>query len=177
MLQAAPLVWQQHPDVHFAFVGPRTDYSRRLFGRQSDPRIHEVDAVDVQAKSDLLSAATELCVPSSQEAFGGVIVEAWSYGRPVVVGRPRRLDVVAEGDDGSSCRGDRPIVAERLRPAGRPGPRRAMGASGARKVGRGTPGIASPSGRWRSTASCCDPDDPAQPALAQRRTLVLATWR
>ena len=137
VLQAAPLVWKQHPDVHFAFVGPRTDYSRRLFARESDPRIHEIDAVDVQAKSDLLSAATALCVPSSQEAFGGVIVEAWSYGRPVVVGpAPAASDVVSEGEDGFLVpEATGPIVAERLT-ALLDDPARAeqMGANGARKV-------------------------------------------
>ena len=101
VLQAAPLVWRHHPGVHFAFVGPRTEYSRHLFAQQKDPRIHEYDTVDVQEKTDLLSACEMLCVPSSQESFGGVIVEAWTQGRPVVVGpAPAAVDVVASGKDG-----------------------------------------------------------------------------
>jgi glycosyltransferase involved in cell wall biosynthesis len=101
VLQAAPLVWRNHPRVHFAFVGPRTACSRHLFAQQTDPRIHEYDTVDIQEKTDLLSACEMLCVPSSQESFGGVIVEAWTQGRPVVVGpAPAAFDVVAEGEDG-----------------------------------------------------------------------------
>jgi glycosyltransferase involved in cell wall biosynthesis len=137
VLQAAPLVWRHHPDVHFAFVGPRTDYSRRLFAQQTDARIHEVDAVDVQEKSDLLSACTVLSVPSSQEAFGGVIVEAWSYGRPVVVGpAPAAADVVTEGEDGLLVpEATGPVVAERLlRLLDDPDRALAMGENGARKV-------------------------------------------
>jgi glycosyltransferase involved in cell wall biosynthesis len=137
LLQAAPLVWRRHPDVHFAFVGPRTEHSRRLFGGASDPRIHEIDAVSLEDKTSLLRACEVLCVPSSQEAFGGVIVEAWSQGRPVVVGpAPAAFDVVSEGDDGWLVReATGEAVAERLgRLLDDPARATAMGARGAEKV-------------------------------------------
>jgi len=137
VLQAASLVWQRHPDVHFAFVGPRTPYSQRLFARTSDPRIHEIDAVTLQDKTNLLAACEVLCVPSSQEAFGGVIVEAWSHRRPVVVGpAPAAFDVVADGQDGLLVpEATGPAVAERLnRLLDDPALAAAMGARGAEKV-------------------------------------------
>jgi glycosyltransferase involved in cell wall biosynthesis len=42
-----------------------------------------------------------LCVPSSQESFGGVLVEAWAMGKPVVAGpAPAAAEVIADGQDG-----------------------------------------------------------------------------
>jgi glycosyltransferase involved in cell wall biosynthesis len=137
LLQAAPIVWRRHPDVHFVFVGPRTPYSQRLFARTIDPRVHEIDAVSLQDKTSLLRACEVLCVPSSQEAFGGVIVEAWSQGRPVVVGpAPAAFDVVSDGEDGllvPEATGE--AVAERLgRLLDDPARAAAMGARGAQKL-------------------------------------------
>jgi glycosyltransferase involved in cell wall biosynthesis len=101
MLAAAPLVWRRRPEVRFVFVGPRTPYSRRLFRHVSDARILELDAVDLPAKTDALAACTVLCVPSTQESFGGVYTEAWSLGKPVIgTGIPAVREVISEGEDG-----------------------------------------------------------------------------
>jgi glycosyltransferase involved in cell wall biosynthesis len=101
LLEAAPYVWQRHPDVQFVFVGPRTRSSQSLFARVSDPRVREFGAVSVQDKTDLLAACEHLCVPSSQESFGGVLVEAWAMGKPVVAGpAAAAAEVIADGDDG-----------------------------------------------------------------------------
>src|SRR5262249_8977579 len=50
LLAAAHLVWRERPEVTFAFLGPRTPASRRAFSRVSDPRILELDTVDLQTK-------------------------------------------------------------------------------------------------------------------------------
>jgi glycosyltransferase involved in cell wall biosynthesis len=101
LLAATELVWKDHPDVRFVFVGPRTDWSRRLFARVHDPRVLNLGQVDLEAKTSALAACELLCVPSAQESFGGVFVEAWTMGKPVVGGRiPPVASLVDEGVDG-----------------------------------------------------------------------------
>ena len=101
VLEAARSVWQRHGDVHFVFIGPQTAYSKRLFSGYNDPRIHNLGCVDLAAKTAALAACEFLCLPSMQESFGGVFVEAWSLGKAVIGGRiPPIACVVDEGRDG-----------------------------------------------------------------------------
>ena len=83
LLTTAPLVWQKIPEAQFVFVGPSVAKSEQYFKNQ-DPRIHRLGAVDIQQKTNLLAACTLLCVPSSQESFGGVYTEAWHFAKPVI---------------------------------------------------------------------------------------------
>jgi len=72
-----------------------------LFASVSDRRVLELDQVDLQTKTDALAACSMLCVPSTQESFGGVYTEAWSLGKPVIAAdTPVSREVVADGDDG-----------------------------------------------------------------------------
>lgn len=101
LLTAASMVWRRIPDTRFIFVGPRTPYSRRLFDDFTDRRIVELDSVDQQTKTDALAACDVLCVPSTQESFGGVYTEAWSLAKPVVAADiPATREVVSDGEDG-----------------------------------------------------------------------------
>ncbi len=101
LLEAAPLVWKDLPEATFAFVGPRTSHSRRLFRSVRDRRVVELPAVDLQEKTDALMACDLLCLPSSQESFGAVFVEAWMSGKPVIGARiPAVAEVVSDGSDG-----------------------------------------------------------------------------
>jgi glycosyltransferase involved in cell wall biosynthesis len=84
LLTAATQVWAQAPETRFVFVGPRTPESRRRFASVQDPRILELDAVDLQTKTDALAAADVFCLPSREESFGGVYTEAWALGKPVI---------------------------------------------------------------------------------------------
>jgi glycosyltransferase involved in cell wall biosynthesis len=116
LLQAAREVWRSHPEARFVFLGPRTAYSRKLFAGATDARIVERDAVDLQVKTDALAACDVLCVPSTQESFGGVFTEAWAMGRPVVGGDiPAVREVIADGDDGFLVPQDPRMIADRLR--------------------------------------------------------------
>jgi glycosyltransferase involved in cell wall biosynthesis len=136
--EAASLVWRTYPDARFAFVGPRTDHSRRLFARETDPRIHEADAVDLQEKTDALAACDVLCLPSTQESFGGTFTEAWSLGRPVLgADIPAVREVVDDGTDGFLVSPTPAAIAERLvRLLSDPVLRRQMGDAGRAKVDR-----------------------------------------
>lgn len=60
-----------------------------------------IDDADEICKRDLLDAMSALALPSRTDSFGIVILEAWSYGKPVVVadaGGPG--EVVRDGVDG-----------------------------------------------------------------------------
>jgi glycosyltransferase involved in cell wall biosynthesis len=79
LLAAAPLVWQQHPEVRFAFVGPGAPLE------SSDRRVLDVGRVSDQERAWWLGRATMLCLPSAGESFGLVVPEAWSRGVPAIV--------------------------------------------------------------------------------------------
>jgi glycosyltransferase involved in cell wall biosynthesis len=114
LLAAAPRVWRRHPEVTFAFVGPPVGRSERAF-RDADPRVRRLGIVDLQVKTDALAACDVLCVPSTQESFGTVLTEAWSFGKPVVGGDcPATREVVDDGVDGLLVAQDADAIAERL---------------------------------------------------------------
>ncbi|NMC53992.1 MAG: glycosyltransferase family 4 protein [Chloroflexi bacterium] len=101
LLDATEKVWKKYPETQFWFIGPRTDFSRKLFQQVADPRILELDSVPLQEKTDALAACTLLCVPSAQESFGGVYTEAWSLGKPVIgCPIPAVSEVVNAGENG-----------------------------------------------------------------------------
>lgn len=136
LLKAMPLVWRACPETRFAFLGPRTTASRRLFDTIADPRVLELDEVDLQEKTDALSACDVLCVPSSQESFGGVFTEAWSLGKPVVGGDiPAVRDVIDHEQDGLLTAPEpRGIAAALTRLLAAPDLRAEMGRRGRDKV-------------------------------------------
>lgn len=101
LVNAAPYVWRHHPDVHFVFIGPPSGYSQKLFSRVRDKRLVNLGSVDLETKTSALAACDLLCLPSAQESFGGVFVEAWMHRKAVVGGRiPPIADVIDEGRDG-----------------------------------------------------------------------------
>jgi glycosyltransferase involved in cell wall biosynthesis len=117
LLQAARDVWQRHPEVGFVFVGPRTGHSRTIFRDVRDNRVRELGVIDLQDKTDMLAASELVCVPSSQESFGGVLVEAWAAGKPVIAGpAPASAEVIEDGVDGFFLHEQSTsLIVERLR--------------------------------------------------------------
>ncbi len=115
LLHAAPRVWARFPETRFAFIGPRTRHSRALFRQVRDPRILEIGVVDRTIKTNALAACDMLCVPSLQESFGAVFVEAWMMGKPVIGGEAPALgDVICEGVDGFRVAQNPALLAERI---------------------------------------------------------------
>ena len=101
LLEATSLVWEKHPDVTFVFVGPQSSYSKTIFASATDPRIRNLGEVSLETKTSALAACEFLCLPSSQESFGGVYVEAWAMGKAVIGGRiPPIAELISEGEDG-----------------------------------------------------------------------------
>ncbi len=115
LVGAARLVWQQWPQARFIFIGPRTGYSQKFFARHRDPRLIELGPVDLQQKTDALAACSLLCLPSTQESFGGVFTEAWSFARPVIgADIPAIREVIDDGLNGYLVSPSAGALAERL---------------------------------------------------------------
>ncbi len=138
LLQAAPLVWNTAPEAHFVFIGPPVGQSEHHFASYADPRIHHLGRVGLQDKTNALAACTLLCVPSTQESFGGVYTEAWSFRKPVIgCPIPAVSEVIHNGVDGFLVEQQAPQIAERIREMLlHPAQAQAMGQAGYQKVAR-----------------------------------------
>lgn len=115
ILQAAPIVWKEHPEVKFLFMGPYMPDSRNLFREIRDTRVLNLGAVDLETKTSALAACEFLCMPSAQESFGGVYVEAWSLRKAVIGGRIGPIAcVIDHGRDGLLSSQDPHELAEAI---------------------------------------------------------------
>jgi glycosyltransferase involved in cell wall biosynthesis len=120
----------------FVFAGPHTTYSERLFRSTHDPRIINLGPVDLRTKTAALAACEFLCLPSEQESFGGVYVEAWSMRKAVIAGRIGPLScVVEDGTDGLLSSQDPEELASAVQSLlSNPAAATAMGEAGYKKV-------------------------------------------
>jgi glycosyltransferase involved in cell wall biosynthesis len=84
ILKAARLVWEKLPETRFFFAGPMEWGVEELFQRYKDHRIIIVGPLELHEKSAALKACNVLCVPSVTESLGGIYLEAWFYGKPVI---------------------------------------------------------------------------------------------
>lgn len=136
VLQAARWVWQRVPEMHFVFIGPAVGRSERDFEAMQDRHIHRPGEVDLQEKTNALAACTLLCVPSTQESFGGVYTEAWSFGKPVIgCNIPAVAEVITDGVDGYLVAQEPAQIAESIcHLLLHPRQAQAMGEAGQRKV-------------------------------------------
>lgn len=115
VLEAAPAVLKEHPDITFVFAGPQTKYSKAIFASVKDQRIRNVGSLSLEMKTSALAACEFLCLPSSQESFGGVYVEAWAQKKAVIGGRiPPIAELVREGEEGILSSQDPAELAERI---------------------------------------------------------------
>jgi glycosyltransferase involved in cell wall biosynthesis len=94
LLAAFPTVRRDLPEALLVTIGAGAS-------RASGNGILDLGEVDQQTKADALAACDVFCMPSSGEAFGIVYVEAWSYGKPVIVGpAPAARELVDDGQTG-----------------------------------------------------------------------------
>ena len=115
LLEATALVWRKHTDTHFVFIGPSVGNSERYFKRAEGSRIHRLGTVDLQTKTDALAACDTLCLPSTQESFGGVFAEAWTQGKPVIgCPIPAVREVVDDGVNGLLVKQDPAEIADAI---------------------------------------------------------------
>jgi glycosyltransferase involved in cell wall biosynthesis len=96
VLAGAPLIWRNHPEVRFVFIGPATVPEAAQF-QNVDRRISYLGRVSVQEKADALAACDVFCMPSISEILPTVYLEAWNFGKPVVGGLAHGLLELVEG--------------------------------------------------------------------------------
>lgn len=137
LLEAAPLVWAQHPDASFVFIGPHED-SENAFEKRQDPRIFDLGSVSDEEKTGALAACDIFCLPSISEIMPTVILEAWHFGKPVIGGDiPTLRELIRDGEDGVIVRQNpHDIASAIIQLLGDLSHGRQMGAAGRRKVRR-----------------------------------------
>jgi alpha-1,6-mannosyltransferase len=86
------------PDAVLVIAGPTTARTERLVSRsRMRDRIHLAGVLGLDQKTGLLASSRALVLPSAQEAFGGVVVEAVAMGCPYVISDVPQLREVHEG--------------------------------------------------------------------------------
>jgi glycosyltransferase involved in cell wall biosynthesis len=129
LLEAAPQVAADRPDVTFVFAGPGDPI------RQSSApgtRVLDVGVLDERERAAWLDAADLLCLPSEAEIFPGSFLEAWSVGTPVLASDiPTLRELVRVSGGGETVRRDSASIAAAIRQLmSDPGRLRALGEQG-----------------------------------------------
>ena len=113
-LLAAARLLESRNDVVFVFAGPDVRGNGAAFAR-AGANVKWLGAVPHGLRDSLLAASTILCVPSSRESFGSVVVEAWACGKPVIGGPAAATrELIADGVDGFVVPQDGRVIAERV---------------------------------------------------------------
>lgn len=103
LLEAAPLLWEAHPEVGVLIAGRPSGYdgAREALGAGLGAgRLVVRESFADDERWWLLAACDVVVAPSRDESFGLVIVEGWAARRPVVAGDiPAVRSVVRAGED------------------------------------------------------------------------------
>jgi len=98
LLAAAERVHREHPRATFAFVGPGPAITP-----PDGPRVIDVGHVEDRERWEWLAAADVLCLPSSAETFGLVLLEAWATRTAVVTSDiPALAELVGRAGGGAA---------------------------------------------------------------------------
>lgn len=107
LVEAMKLVWQTEPDAQLILAGQKLleakaiDNSIDRLPEAMKSRVRSYDNISEGQKNDLLSTARCLVLPSKQESFGLVILEAWSCRTPVIaLNMPVFHEIISPGKDG-----------------------------------------------------------------------------
>lgn len=104
LLESIPFVLRHRSDVKFVFVGDghmRWDLDRRMHQLGIAHAVRFLGGLTGDELHRVFRAADAVCVPSRNEPFGIVILEAWAARKPVIVtpnGGPR--EIVTHGKNG-----------------------------------------------------------------------------
>jgi glycosyltransferase involved in cell wall biosynthesis len=138
LIGAMPMLLERCPNAWLAIAGSDTPFAETLRHRLRElpeairARVTFLVDVDDQTKADLLGDCDVFASPSQAESFGFTTVEAWSLGKPVIVGdAPSQRSVVADGKSGFIVpHGDPVRLVDALERLTDPALRCAMGSAG-----------------------------------------------
>jgi glycosyltransferase involved in cell wall biosynthesis len=88
LVEAIPMILHYYPQAKFIFVGDgelRGSVEHRAWSRGVYHATRFLGYRSGQELTNIYKACDVVCVPSRNEPFGIVILEAWSAGKPVVV--------------------------------------------------------------------------------------------
>ena len=104
LLEAVPRVLERRGETRFAFTGAgsmREGLERRAGELGVGHAVRFVGFLPLQRYVELLNACDLVCIPSRNEPFGIVLLEAWAAGKPVVAtgvgGLDENLENLVEG--------------------------------------------------------------------------------
>ena len=101
LLSAMARVWQDHPSTRFVFIGPAgPTWADDFAEHRRDPRVLDLGEVDETTRLNALASCDILCVPSIEESFGMIYVEAWQFGKPVIAANMPVTRELVEGCNG-----------------------------------------------------------------------------
>ncbi|MDP8247472.1 MAG: glycosyltransferase family 4 protein [Candidatus Tritonobacter lacicola] len=118
-VRALERLLQQGYDVSLVLAGPTFDNFGAFYKKLSQPireRLILIERIEGEEKKDLFSAGDIMVMPSRNESFGMVYLEAWSCGIPVVGALAGGVpEVIEDGKDGILVPfGDSETLAKRL---------------------------------------------------------------
>jgi glycosyltransferase involved in cell wall biosynthesis len=116
LLESMQIVWKRLSGVYLVLLGRSTEDTLRIKRLcQEESRVIILPDASEKTKVDALSACDVLVLPSIYESFGGVFLEAWSAGKPVIGCRiPAVKCVVSDEVDGFLVSLDVRELAERI---------------------------------------------------------------
>ena len=87
LVEAVPLILRERQDARFVFMGEggmRSFCERRAGELGAQEACRFLGYVSSAEKQKLMNACDLVCVPSRNEPFGMIVLEAWDAGKPVV---------------------------------------------------------------------------------------------
>jgi glycosyltransferase involved in cell wall biosynthesis len=116
LLESMKTVWKRISEVYLVLLGRSTEDTLRIKRLcREESRVIILPDASEKTKVDALSACDVLVLPSIYESFGGVFLEAWSAGKPVIGCRiPAVKCVVSDEVDGFLVSLDVRELAERI---------------------------------------------------------------
>jgi glycosyltransferase involved in cell wall biosynthesis len=107
LLEAMRRVWAVRSDARLLIAGAQTPYSHQIqemigaLPPEQQAHVTVISDFSEGDKPNLLAACDVFVLPSGQESFGIVFVEAWACGKPVIGARIGAIpSVIDEGRDG-----------------------------------------------------------------------------